>query len=238
VAGAGGIAGRAAPLSGSGPTVWETFKPYDQVFRSRAEAPAPWGSPDLSRGGPRRLATFHQTGGGVLVDRAGKPVYYEMVINRDEFAYVVVHKPYDAAAQRAFAQRHGIVLPAGPTRDYGRIGTIEIKAAWKILSTAERAASPRRFHTAEAVLEDGARVTRGPRRHASQSARHRLRARGLGELRPDRQRTLGGRRARSRTLFLLRSRLRCLRRQCRDDAAALNAGRTGVSSGAFGARDQ
>jgi hypothetical protein len=152
---------RAAPLSGSGPTVWETFKPYDQVFRSRAAAPAPWGSPDLSRGGPRLLATFHQTGGGVLVDRAGKPVYYEMVINRDEFAYIVQHKLYDAAAQRAFAQRHGIVLPAGPTRDYGPIGTIEIKAAWKILSAAELAASPRRFHTAEAVLEDGARVSVG-----------------------------------------------------------------------------
>jgi hypothetical protein len=161
LAGSPGEPDRGAPLGRPGPTVWETYKRHDEVFRPHAEAPAPWGAPDRSQGGPRPLATFHQTGGGVLVDRAGRPVYYEMLINRDEFAYIVAHKLYDAAAQRAFAKRHGIVLPAGPTREYGPVGTIEIKAAWKILSAAELAATPRRFHTAEAVLEDGARVTVG-----------------------------------------------------------------------------
>jgi hypothetical protein len=152
---------RRAPLGRPGPTVWETYKRNDEVFRPHAAAPMAWGTPDRSQGGPRPLATFHQTGGSVLVDRAGRPVYYEMLINRDEFAYIVAHKLYDAAAQRAFANRHGIALPAGPTPEYGPIGTIEIKAAWKILSAAELAATPRHFHTAEAVLQDGARVTVG-----------------------------------------------------------------------------
>jgi hypothetical protein len=161
LAGLPGEPDRSAPLGRPGPTVWETYKRHDEVFRPRAAAPAPWGTPDRSQGGPRSLVTSHQTGGGVLVDRAGKPVYYEMLINHDEFAYIVAHRLYDAEAQRAYANRRGIVLPAGPTQEYGPIGTIEIKAAWKILSAAELAATPRRFHTAEAVLEDGARVTVG-----------------------------------------------------------------------------
>jgi hypothetical protein len=161
LAGSPGEPDRSAPLGRPGPTVWETYKRHDEVFRPHAAAPASWGTPDLSRGAPRPLATFRQTGGGVLVDRAGKPVYYEMLINRDELAYIVAHKLYDAKAQRAYADRHGIVLPAGPTREYGPIGTIEIKAAWKILSAAELAATPRRFHAADAVLDDGTRVTVG-----------------------------------------------------------------------------
>jgi hypothetical protein len=161
LAGSPGEPDRRAPLGRPGPTVWETYTRHDEVFRPRGEAPAGWGIPDRSRGAKRQLASFHQTGGGVLVDHAGKPVYYEMLLNRDEFNYILAHKLYDAQAQLAFARRNGIVLPAGPTRDYGPIGTIEIKAAWKVLSASELAQSPRRFHTAEAVLEDGSAVTVG-----------------------------------------------------------------------------
>jgi len=59
------------------------------------------------------------------------------------------------------ARAHGIVLPAGPTAAYGPVGTIEIKAAWKVLTAAELAQKPRRFHTAEALLEDGSTATVG-----------------------------------------------------------------------------
>jgi hypothetical protein len=148
---------RAARLGGPGATVWETFKRHDEVFRPHAAPPSPWGAPEDEH----RLSTIHQTGGGVLVDRAGKPVYYEIRLNRDEFDYIVANRLYDAEAQLAVARREGIVLPAGPTRDYGPIGAIEIKTAWKVLTAAELAQRPRRFHTAEAVLEDGSRVMVG-----------------------------------------------------------------------------
>lgn len=144
-----------------GATVWETYKRHDEVFLPRAAAPLPWGVPDRSRGGPRPLTLTHQTDGETLVDRAGLPVYYEMLINRDEFSYITANRLYDAAAQLQVARRDGIVLPAGPSAAYGPVGTIEIKAAWKVLSPAELAQSPRRFHTAEAVLENGASATVG-----------------------------------------------------------------------------
>ncbi|HYM01511.1 MAG TPA: hypothetical protein VET85_01120 [Stellaceae bacterium] len=144
-----------APFGKAGPTVWETFMRHDAVFRAGAEPPPPWGTPDLTLGEPRRLTTFHQAGGGMLIDRAGKPVYYEMLIDRDEYNYIVANKLYDAEAQLTFAQKSGIVLPAGPTPQYGEIGTIELKAAWKILTPDELAQRPVRFHIARAILEDG-----------------------------------------------------------------------------------
>jgi hypothetical protein len=148
-------------FGGQGPAVWETYKRIEEIFRPHAEAPSPWEGHDLQRGAARALHTIHQTGGGILVDRAGRPVYYEMLINRDEFNYIVAHRLYDAEAQLAFAETSGIVLPAGPTREYGPVGTIEIKAAWKVLTAAELAQSPRRFYSAEAALEDGTRATVG-----------------------------------------------------------------------------
>jgi len=157
LASAPGEADPAARLGGPGPTVWETYKRHDDVFRPHAAPPRPWDAPE----GVRHLGTIHQTGGGILVDRAGKPVYYEIRLNRDEFNYIVANKLYDAEAQLALARRDGIVLPAGPTRDYGPIGAIEIKAAWKVLTPAELAERPRRFHTAEAVLDDGTHATVG-----------------------------------------------------------------------------
>src|SRR5262249_13511904 len=81
--------------------------------------------------------------------------------NRDEFAYIVANKLFDAEAQLAFAREHGLVLPAGPTARYGPIGAIEVKAAWKVLTPSEAAERPRRFHSAEAVLADGSRALVG-----------------------------------------------------------------------------
>jgi hypothetical protein len=151
----------AARFGAPGATVWETFKRHDEVFRPGGAPPEPWGVPDRSHGGARPLAITRQTDGATLVDRAGWPVYYEMLLNRDEYRYIVANRLYDAAVQRAVARREGIVLPAGPTTQYGPVGTIEIKAAWKILSRAELAERPRRFHTAEARLADGATATVG-----------------------------------------------------------------------------
>ena len=150
---------RAAPFGAPGATVWETFATAEGLFRPKGGAPLAW--PDAASAGTRRLDTSVQADGGILVDRAGNPVYYEILLNRDEFAYIVANKLFDAETQLAVAREHGIVLPAGASERYGPIGAIEVKAAWKVLTPAEAAERPRRFHVAEAVLADGSRALVG-----------------------------------------------------------------------------
>jgi hypothetical protein len=149
----------AASFGASGATVWETFAIAEALFRPKGGEPLAW--QEATSAGPRQLDTTVQADGGILVDRAGKPVYYEILLNRDEFAYIVANKLFNAEAQLVFARDQGIVLPAGASARYGPIGAIEVKAAWKVLTPAEAAERPCRFHTAEAVLADGSRALVG-----------------------------------------------------------------------------
>jgi hypothetical protein len=181
-----GTPDQSQPFGSLNPTVWETFKPYDQVFLSNGNQPGPWtirrapaflttGLADRVANGEARflvqtskfspaildhlkhdLGDTAQVGGGTLVDQTGQSVYYEMLLNQDEYNYIVRNGLYAADTQLAFAQQHGIVLPTGATSD-GPTGSIEVKAAWKIMSPGDLAAG--RFHTQPAVLVDGARVT-------------------------------------------------------------------------------
>jgi len=147
-----------ARFGGPGPTVWESFKRYDQVFRPHAMPPRPWGAESPL---PRHLETAHQADGKVLIDQAGQPVYYEMALDEDEFNYITHYRLYDADAQLAFAAKYGIELPHSLDEHYGRLGAIEVKAAWKILTRQELEAHPSRFHTAPAILKDGSKVVVG-----------------------------------------------------------------------------
>jgi hypothetical protein len=105
------------------------------------------------------LDEIKQVGGGILYDQAKQPVYYEMLMNEDEFNYIVTNSLYNAKSQLAFAQSNVIAVPNGATQ-YGPAGAIELKAAWKILTQAELSAQPLRFHTAQAVvLRAGVPVT-------------------------------------------------------------------------------
>ena len=100
---------------------------------------------------PTSLSDIMQVGGGVLVDQAGANVYYEIALNETEYEYIVVNTLYEAATQYAFAKNQGISLPIGTTAPQSA-GSIEIKAAWKVLTSAELNARPVRFHTAQALL--------------------------------------------------------------------------------------
>jgi hypothetical protein len=183
-----GTPDQSQPFGSANPTVWETFKPYDQVFLSSGNQPGPWtirrapaflttGLADRVANGEARfllqtskfspaildhlkhdLGETVQVCGGTLVDQTGQSVYYEMLLNQDEYNYIVRNGLYAADTQLAFAQQHGIVLPTGATSD-GPTGSIEVKAAWKIMSPGDLATG--RFHTRPAVLVDGAQVTVG-----------------------------------------------------------------------------
>ncbi|HEY1059291.1 MAG TPA: hypothetical protein VGE55_11235 [Limnobacter sp.] len=171
-----GQAGQPDPNASYGsnnPTVWETFRPHNTVFLPHGAKPAPWGNakaqlalfsarglkkplPNVrvlnstskkfrafNSGEAANLTETQQAGGGVLVDQNGQTVYYEMLMNQTEFNYIVNNTLYEANAQNAFAKSTGIELPTN---------AVEVKPAWKVLSAAELAAKPVRFHTAQALL--------------------------------------------------------------------------------------
>lgn len=93
--------------------------------------------------GSSALNEIDQVGGGVLYDQAQEPVYYEMLLDQTEFNYIVGNQLYNANTQYQFAQTKGLALPQG---------SIELKAAWKVMSAQELSAKPLRFYTALALL--------------------------------------------------------------------------------------
>jgi hypothetical protein len=86
-----------------------------------------------------------QADGNVLIDQNGQYAYYEEVLNPVEVGYILNNNLYEAGAQNAFAQTQAIVLPPG---------SIEIKAAWKILGAND---DPTHFLTAQAFVDGGTR---------------------------------------------------------------------------------
>ncbi len=98
---------------------------------------------------PPILDSIEQASGGVLYDLNGLPVYYEVSINEDQYNYTVQNGLYNATTQSTFGATNVIALPGGPTA-YGKIGAIETKAAWKILTPKE--AGSGRFHTTQALI--------------------------------------------------------------------------------------
>jgi len=155
------------PFGSPGPTVWQTFKRHDQVFLTGGTPPGPWRSrtapqifsglladrivkgdtrllrqttkfsPDFAASRQHTLERTYQARGGVLIDQNGQPVYYEMLLNEDLYEYIVRHGLYAADSQLDHARHNGIELPTGRTDNYGPTGTIEIKAAWKVLKSDE-----------------------------------------------------------------------------------------------------
>jgi len=97
---------------------------------------------------PPILNGISQAGGGTLYDLNGFPVYYEVAMDKVQYDYIHDHRLYNAYRQAVFARTNVISLTPG-TLDVP-LGALEVKAAWKILSDAERHSG--RFHTIQALL--------------------------------------------------------------------------------------
>jgi hypothetical protein len=109
------------------------------ILRSKAAIPAPI------------LDEIAQAGGGTLYDLNGYPVYYQVAIDQPEYDYIRKNQLYNADQQANYARTHVIALPAGSqSTTQSATGAVEIKAAWKVLSDAERQSG--RFHTIQALL--------------------------------------------------------------------------------------
>ncbi len=92
--------------------------------------------------GDHGFSSFEQAGtkGWWLTDQNRNRTLYEVRLNSDEFSYISWNHLYDASIQHAFVKEEGIDLPDGTPnfRQYGRVGSIEIKAAWVELPDPSR----------------------------------------------------------------------------------------------------
>ena len=139
----------------SGSTQWENYKEAFDIFLPDAVKPTPWGEPTPSNIPPCEttlsstktlrvtskvspvINETDQAVGGVLVDRNGNLVHYEVYMNKPMFTYVLDNDFYNAVKQ------------AGSKIDFP-VGSMELKAAWRILDPKLDDIS--RYHTAKAII--------------------------------------------------------------------------------------
>jgi hypothetical protein len=125
------------------PRVWEFWEPSSQIFLSNGQKPAPWSnSPsnatlDHFKAGWRMNVVANegkQAFSGPLIDQNGNWVHYVSLVNRPEFDYIVENELYNLEGQAAYLNEHRIEFPLNDDLHYG---AIEIKLAWKILTSEE-----------------------------------------------------------------------------------------------------
>jgi hypothetical protein len=109
----------------------------------------------LSAVGELNAANLSETGqafSGPLIDQNGEFVFYEIMIDPNEVAYLCRNKLYNINGQVAFARSGGkVTMPVGmPGAD--RSGAFELKLAWRILKAGKDDFT--RFYTSAAVVMD------------------------------------------------------------------------------------
>ena len=143
--------------SGDGSFVtWQTYMPGDNVFVNPGyQKPATWCTGNGLAAGPARLFTHEakavaaakqlgelltkvaepggdvlQAKGGVLTDQSGRWLRYERLMNKVEYDYIVPNRWNNVQLQAMFnaTPQQQLRIPQG---------SIEIKAAWKVLTPAE-----------------------------------------------------------------------------------------------------
>lgn len=144
-----------------GQSTWLGWKEVFQVYRADGGVPTPWGSDRTGEGaglsdtsfiGEKNVRVFlsnltptgrnianeeDQAFAGKLFDQNGNLIYYEVLMNREEFDYVVNNKLYNINGQLEFTKNGAIAnFPKG---DYAtkKVGAVEIKFAWKILTDTD-----------------------------------------------------------------------------------------------------
>lgn len=86
----------------------------------------------------------------------GTNVWYEVVVDQDEYTYVTQNHLYDASAQAAFVNNGSgqpVVLPMG-TRSNSVTGAIELKAAWMEITDPDNPRWAARYKLAASTVLD------------------------------------------------------------------------------------
>lgn len=132
-------------LSGAGPVVWQTYARPEAVF----------GGPVGNCPNPDNLPTFNliakadaqdrdegilQATGQPLIDVNGNWALFERRMNGVEQDYILAQGLNTYAGQQAFVTAGKSVLfqPGQQVPTNGTVGAIELKAAWRIISDAEK----------------------------------------------------------------------------------------------------
>ncbi len=113
------------------PLVWETYAEVDQIFGGQPLVP--WESRKIEKRLVKDLRSKLQADHHWLTDRDGNQVLYEIRVNQDLYEYIDRNKlSTKLGLLAAFgANGKGIDLPAGS--EGGSTGTIEVKAAWRLV---------------------------------------------------------------------------------------------------------
>lgn len=149
-------------VKGDSVPYWHYWKSASEVFLPDGREPSPWGSggrmlPESCRNldrdeaqadyahinvpdaPPRLLSDYVNAEKEILVDRNGKLVRYETVMNKSAFQYIVDNNLYNTDGQEAFSDpTNPISFPSGGGPDDKIRGSYFLKAAWKVISADER----------------------------------------------------------------------------------------------------
>ena len=139
--------------------VWQTYKNGLEVFGDTQ--PTAWGTksdPHLELNSAVLIDTFLeadlQSDNNWLTDQDGQVVRYEIRMNADEFHYIIKNDLWHQEGIYKFVKDGpGISLPSQKS-EFGNVGAIETKAAWRIIPEARRAYFEQNYKVAHAKVYD------------------------------------------------------------------------------------
>lgn len=142
-------------------TVWQTYKSAFEVFGDKQ--PSPWGmngDHELQLNSAVIKETFLkydlQSDHNWLTDQDGKVVRYEIRVNQDEFHYILKNDLWhQEGLWKAMTAGPGIDLPDQKS-EFGNVGAMEVKGAWRIIPEARRAYFEANYKVAHAKVWDPA----------------------------------------------------------------------------------
>ena len=137
--------------------VWQTYKNALDVFGERQ--PTAWGEnagTQLQLNSAVLIDTFLeadlQSDNNWLTDQDGNIVRYEIRMNADEFRYIIKNDVWhQEGIYKAVKDGPGISLPDQKS-EFGNVGAMEVKAAWRIIPEARRAYFEQNYKTAHAKV--------------------------------------------------------------------------------------
>jgi hypothetical protein len=141
--------------------VWQTYKSAFEVFGDTE--PTPWGgnkTHELQLNSAVIKDTLLkydlQSDHNWLTDEAGNVVRYEIRVNKDEFEYILRNDLWhQEGLWKAVNSGPGISLPS-QNSEFGDVGAMEVKAAWRIIPAARRAYFEQNYKVAHAKVYDPA----------------------------------------------------------------------------------
>jgi len=172
------------PLDAPGPRVWEGMKADHELFRHGGTQPAEWNKYDddlpcsagsieeksgekiltLISEGTSMQQGVNQAMAGPLIDHFGSYVHYEVRHNKPYYEFVTTNKFYlrDELDKKHRWPRKMVQLPISDP-DAQAYGSLEIKAAWRVLDSSEDESTLRRYYWTWARVPDPKTGECGPK---------------------------------------------------------------------------